>query len=48
MELKVNPTLISRIQDRRGKKQYVPALSGKCVGCDKFIIAGENAIDKKR
>ncbi len=45
--LKVNPTLISRIQDRRGKTIYVPALSGKCVGCDKFIIAGEMPSIKK-
>ena len=45
--LKVNPTLISRIQDRRGKTIYVPALSGKCVGCDKFVIAGEMPSIKK-
>ena len=45
--LKVNPTLISRIQDRRGKTIYIPALAGKCVGCDKFIIAGEMPSIKK-
>ena len=33
---KINPTLISRIQDRRGKTIYQGGNS-KCMGCDKFI-----------
>ena len=33
---KVNPNLISRIQDRRGKTIF-QIKSRKCLGCDKFI-----------
>ena len=33
---KINPKLISRIQDRRGKTIYQEK-SRKCLGCDKFI-----------
>ncbi len=33
---KINPALISRIQDRRGKTIYQEK-SRKCLGCDKFI-----------
>jgi penicillin-binding protein 1A len=33
---KINPTLISRIQDRRGKTIF-QLKNRKCVGCDKFI-----------
>ena len=33
---KVDPKLISRIQDRRGKTIY-QAKGRKCIGCDKFI-----------
>ena len=33
---KINPTLISRIQDRRGKTIF-QVKNRKCVGCDKFI-----------
>ncbi len=33
---KINPNLISRIQDRRGKTIYLEK-SIKCSGCDKFI-----------
>ena len=32
---KINPSLISRIQDRRGKTIY-SLIDRKCVGCDKF------------
>ena len=34
---KINPKLISRIQDRRGKTIFQEK-DRKCVGCDKFII----------
>ena len=38
---KVNPTLISRIQDRRGNTIF--SLQGrKCIGCDKFITNDQN------
>ncbi len=33
---KINPKLISRIQDRRGKTIYVEK-NRECIGCDKFI-----------
>ena len=33
---KIEPTLISRIQDRRGKTIY-QGKNRKCIGCDKFI-----------
>ena len=33
---KVNPNLISRIQDRRGKTIF-QVQNRKCIGCDKFI-----------
>ncbi len=33
---KINPRLISRIQDRRGKTIFQEKLR-KCVGCDKFV-----------
>ena len=33
---KINPTLISRIQDRRGKTIF-KVKNRKCLGCDKFI-----------
>ena len=33
---KINPNLISRIQDRRGKTIFLEK-NRKCVGCDKFI-----------
>ena len=35
---KINPKLISRIQDRRGKTIYTTG-KNKCIGCDKFIDA---------
>ena len=35
-EKKINPQLISRIQDRRGVTIFKEK-SIKCVGCDKFI-----------
>ena len=34
---KINPKLISRIQDRRGKTIFQEK-NRKCIGCDKFII----------
>ncbi len=37
---KIEPKLISRIQDRRGKTIYQKK-NGKCIGCDKFINAEE-------
>jgi penicillin-binding protein 1A len=37
---KINPTLISRIQDRRGKTIF-QVKNRKCVGCDKFIDGSE-------
>ena len=48
---KVNPKLISRIQDRRGKTIYKTENS-KCIGCDKFTQNIENLpeikhLDKK-
>ena len=36
MEEKIDPKLISRIQDRRGKTIFQEK-SVKCIGCDKFI-----------
>ena len=33
---KINPTLISRIQDRRGNTIFKPE-NRKCLGCDKSI-----------
>ena len=33
---KINPNLISRIQDRRGKTIFLEK-NRKCIGCDKFI-----------
>ncbi len=33
---KINPTLISRVQDRRGKTIFQQKIR-KCLGCDKFI-----------
>ena len=33
---KINPKLISRIQDRRGKTIFLEK-NRKCIGCDKFI-----------
>ncbi len=32
---KINPTLINRIQDRRGKTIFKP-VSSKCIGCDRL------------
>ena len=32
---KINPLLINKIQDRRGKNIFTP-LASECVGCDKF------------
>ncbi len=37
---KVNPNLISRIQDRRGKTIFKLA-NKKCIGCDKFLNDSE-------
>ena len=37
---KIEPTLISRIQDRRGKTIFQDK-NRKCVGCDKFIKENE-------
>ena len=37
---KIEPNLISRIQDRRGKTIY-QIKNRKCIGCDKFIIESE-------
>ena len=36
---KINPKLISRIQDRRGKTIYQKK-DRQCIGCDKFINDG--------
>ena len=50
--IKIEPKLISRIQDRRGKTIYQER-NRKCVGCDKFINEEaklpkiENVINKK-
>ena len=41
---KINPKLISRIQDRRGKTIFQEK-DRKCVGCDKFIIE-QNVLPK--
>ena len=38
---KINPKLISRIQDRRGKTIFLEK-DRKCLGCDEFIINNEN------
>ena len=37
---KIEPNLISRIQDRRGKTIY-QIKNRECIGCDKFIIESE-------
>ena len=42
---KIEPKLISRIQDRRGKTIF-QLKSRKCVGCDKFIINEEAELPK--
>ena len=43
---KIDPRLISRIQDRRGKTIYLEK-SRNCLGCDKFInINDENELPK--
>ena len=34
---KIEPNLISRIQDRRGKTIFKSGKIKKCIGCDKFI-----------
>ena len=39
--IKINPNLISRIQDRRGKTIF-KLDNNKCIGCDKFSIDSEN------
>ena len=41
---KINPKLISRIQDRRGKTIFLEK-NRKCIGCDEFI-SKENKIPK--
>ena len=41
---KINPRLISRIQDRRGKTIFSEKI-GKCIGCDKFV---DNEIELPR
>ena len=41
---KINPKLISRIQDRRGKTIFQEK-DRKCIGCDKFIIE-QNVLPK--
>ena len=33
---KVNPTLINRIQDRRGKTIFLPKFA-ECIGCDRYL-----------
>ena len=33
----INPKLINRIQDRRGKTIYQEK-NRKCLGCDKFVM----------
>ena len=33
---KINPTLINRIQDRRGKTIFLPKFA-ECVGCDRYL-----------
>ena len=38
---KIEPNLISRIQDRRGKTIFQNE-NKKCLGCDKFINQSEN------
>ena len=42
---KINPTLISRIQDRRGKT-IMNEKKIKCIGCDKFINNKETELPK--
>ena len=44
-EKKVNPNLISRIQDRRGKTIFQNK-NRKCLGCDKFINIGQKNYPK--
>ena len=39
-EKKVEPTLISRIQDRRGKTIFSKK-NRECIGCDKFAYNDE-------
>ncbi len=41
---KVNPILINRIQDRRGKTIFLPESPNQCVGCDKFLSNTNNEI----
>jgi len=38
---KINPNLISRIQDRRGKTIF-KVKNKKCIGCDKFLNESKN------
>ena len=38
---KIEPSLISRIQDRRGKTIF-KVKNRKCIGCDKYIAESEN------
>ena len=45
MEEKIDPKLISRIQDRRGKTIFQEK-SVKCIGCDKFINNSESDLPK--
>ena len=42
---KIDPKLISRIQDRRGKTIY-QIKNRECIGCDKFSSMLYNNIDK--
>ena len=42
---KVNPTLISRIQDRRGKTIFQEK-DRRCIGCDKFISDNKSELPK--
>ena len=44
---KIEPVLISRIQDRRGKTIYQEK-SRKCIGCDKFVDCRLRAGDPTR
>ena len=41
MGKKIEPSLISRIQDRRGKTIF-KVKNRECIGCDKYIAESEN------
>jgi Membrane carboxypeptidase/penicillin-binding protein len=43
---RIKPTLINRIQDRRGKTIF-NSENGKCFGCDKIFVEGDKKICTK-